>query len=61
MKAVNNDDGRIMLVLSEKVVRLMEYFKMLLNGDVPKNPVSRWDEQKAEQDNVGKITFEKPR
>jgi len=50
-----------MLVLSEKVVRLMEYFKMLLNGDVPKNPVSRWDEQKAEQDNVGKITFEKPR
>jgi len=32
----------------KKVVWWMEYFKELLNGEVPENPVPRWEEQRVE-------------
>jgi len=58
LKGVYNDDERILLETSKKIVRRMEYFKMLLNGDVSDNPIPRWEKRRAEQDNVGQIIFE---
>lgn len=55
LKAVKSVDRRILMKPDMKISKWMEYFKKLLNGEVPENPdlkqnpdVPRWEEQSAE-------------